>query len=159
MEFKEYKDKGPAPLEGLREKIRRRKSEGATQIAVAKELGYDRSTIARYWHDPGDFEHVSELAPLERSIDTKHNFDVGKIKRLAGTVATRFLYHPIRIGPVLQRFYAAALTDNKVLLKYMDYLLPQQQQGNIGVVVKVETNIEHDPRKKYSLEGKVIDEA
>ena len=141
----------------LPQRVQALKKEGLNKSQVSRSLGINRGTVSKYWGDNATFEateSIQEYGELGEAVVTKKP-DVGRISTLGGLLARRFLYNPKRVAAILQRFYKAAQEDNRVLLKYMEIILPSQQ-GNAGVMVNVATSIKMEPGKKYDINGEEI---
>lgn len=139
-------------------RIQALKAEGMNKSQVARTLKINRQTVMKYWGDGDAFVSTSTLPEYQELGEAvvARKPDVGRIVTMGGLLSRKFLFNPRRVGAILQRFFEAAQDDNKVLLKYMDILLPQTQ-GSQGVMVNVQTNVTIDPTKKYDLQGNVIE--
>lgn len=134
-------------------KIKELKESGLNKVEVAKQLGFSRTTVHKYWD--ADYSDP-DTGELEASLESR-DLDVGKVKKLALSTTTRFLFHPRRVAALMRHFYTQALKDNKVMLKYIDILIPSQEKG--GTLVQVNVNspmMKPDPRK-YGPDGNEID--
>lgn len=140
--------------EDLIRKILEAKASGLNKLEISKLLGISRNTVIKYF-DRDVTTLTSEEAELGTALKEK-KFDAGAVRRLGTTVVQRFLFHPHRITAILQHFYQQSFKDSRILIKYMDYIMPQQQNAG-GVYVQVNTSISKDMEKQRDVEGNIID--
>ena len=139
------------------EAIQALKLKGYNRERTAGELGISRNTVSAYWGDPVTRQERSkEDIALQRAL--AKGTDHGLVKRLATGMIERFIYTPNRIKAILEHFYKQAFRDSRILAKYMDILVPEQQIS-MGVTVHINTPIIAAGRRKVGLDGEEVVDA
>ncbi len=68
----------------------------------------------------------------------------------------RFMYNPGRVAAVMQRFFEQALSNNRVMVEYIDRLLPKKG-GGPQVNINIVSPMLGQAPKKYDVEGNAIE--
>ena len=68
-----------------------------------------------------------------------------------------YLYHPRRVQSLMAHFYERSLKNDNVMLRYMDYIMPKEQNTE-GVTVIVQSNVAVEAQKgPRDLSGEILE--